>query len=262
MTARDEEKIRVLSLNAHKGFSHFNRRFVLHELRDSIREISADVVFLQEVVGEHERKAQKVHEWPEMSQYEFLADSVWSDYAYGKNAAYPAGHHGNAILSKYPIIHFKQLDISSYVLEQRGLLHCEMALPGRASGFHAICIHLGLIGRHRKKQFDMLRSYIEKNIPREAPLIVAGDFNDWTQQANRFFAEPLGLSEAFEELTGKPSKSFPSFFPLLPLDRVYFRGFQIQHSQVLSKKPWSQLSDHTALEVETVLPAAIAEGSQ
>ena len=36
----------VLTLNAHMGFNLLNRRFVLPELREAIRSVSADVVFL------------------------------------------------------------------------------------------------------------------------------------------------------------------------------------------------------------------------
>ena len=43
--------IRILTLNMHKGFSAFNRRFILHELREAIRNEAADVVLLQEVLG-------------------------------------------------------------------------------------------------------------------------------------------------------------------------------------------------------------------
>ena len=50
----------VLTVNTHKGFDAFGRRFVLHELRDAIRAVGADLVFLQEV---HERpSAELPHE--------------------------------------------------------------------------------------------------------------------------------------------------------------------------------------------------------
>ena len=37
---------------------------------------------------------------------------MWSDYAYGRNAVYPEGHHGNAVLSRFPIEHYQNLDVS------------------------------------------------------------------------------------------------------------------------------------------------------
>ncbi|CAI8878474.1 hypothetical protein EMIT0P253_360006 [Pseudomonas sp. IT-P253] len=43
----------VLTINTHKGFTALNRRFILPELREAVRSVSADVVFLQEVHGTH-----------------------------------------------------------------------------------------------------------------------------------------------------------------------------------------------------------------
>ena len=80
----------VLTVNIHKGFDLFNRRFVLKDLRDAVRNESADIVFLQEVQGSHELHATRFVDWPSGSHYEFLADTVWKDYAYGQNAVYPA----------------------------------------------------------------------------------------------------------------------------------------------------------------------------
>ncbi|WP_412072434.1 endonuclease/exonuclease/phosphatase family protein, partial [Pseudomonas fluorescens] len=116
-------RLRVLTVNTHKGFTALNRRFILPELREAVRSTSADLVFLQEVVGEHERHSSRYNEWPQTSQYEFLADSMWSDFAYGRNAVYPDGHHGNALLSKYPIREYRNLDVSITGPERRGLLH-------------------------------------------------------------------------------------------------------------------------------------------
>ena len=123
-------RLRVLTVNTHKGFTALNRRFVLPELREAMRSTSADLVFLQEVVGEHERHSSRYNDWPQTSQYEFLADSMWSDFAYGRNAVYPDGHHGNALLSKYPIREYRNLDVSITGPERRGLLHCILDVPG------------------------------------------------------------------------------------------------------------------------------------
>lgn len=95
--------LNVLTINIHKGFTTFNRRFMLPALRDAIRSVSADIVCLQEVTGAHEIHSLQIENWPDRSHYEFLADTLWSEYAYGRNAVYPEGHHGNAVLSRFPI---------------------------------------------------------------------------------------------------------------------------------------------------------------
>ena len=88
--------LKVLTINIHKGFTAFNRRFILPELRDAVRTVSADIVCLQEVMGAHEVHPLHFENWPDTPHYEFLADTMWSDYAYGRNAVYTEGHHGNA----------------------------------------------------------------------------------------------------------------------------------------------------------------------
>jgi endonuclease/exonuclease/phosphatase family metal-dependent hydrolase len=80
------DTLRIATYNIHKGFSFFNRRLVIHDVREHLRALNADLVFLQEVQGGHERHAWRYEEWPEQPQYEFLADSIWTDFAYGKNA--------------------------------------------------------------------------------------------------------------------------------------------------------------------------------
>jgi len=110
-------RLRIVTINIHKGFSWGNRRFILPRLREALRSADADIVFLQEVVGENSARAQKDRNWPTQSQHEFLADSVWKYSCYGKNAFYPDGHHGNAILSKFPILHSEQIDTSTNRLE-------------------------------------------------------------------------------------------------------------------------------------------------
>ena len=134
----------VATYNIHKGFSHFNQRMVLHHLRDQLRQVGADVMFLQEVVGANSRHARRHALWPESPQHEVLADEVWTDFAYGKNAVYDDGHHGNAILSRYPIVKWDNEDISTNLIEQRGLLHAEIAVPGWRENLHCVCLHLGL----------------------------------------------------------------------------------------------------------------------
>ena len=143
-TAALSFSIKVLTVNIHKGFTFFNRKFILHELREAVRTVGADVVFLQEVTGTHARHETKVANYPATPHYEFLADSIWPQFAYGRNAVYTNGHHGNAVLSKFPIVSFENRDVSISGPERRGLLHCVLKVPGRDTHVHAICVHLGL----------------------------------------------------------------------------------------------------------------------
>lgn len=242
----------ALTLNLHMGFDLLKRRFVLPELREAIRGTGADVVFLQEVLGEHAGHSRRHRNWPEGSQYEYLADTIWHQHAYGRNAAYPDGHHGNALLSKFPILSQQNRDVSVDGHEERGLLHCVLEQPGAAPPLHAICVHLGLRDSHRRRQLDLLCAMIRDEIPAHAPLIVAGDFNDWRIRGHRTMLD-CGLHEAFERAYGRVARTFPSRWPVLAVDRIYLRNALATSAQVLSARPWSHLSDHAPLlaRVET-----------
>lgn len=242
--------LKVLTVNTHKGFTHFNRRFMLHELREAIRATSADVVFLQEVLGFHDRHAARVDAWPETSQYEFLADSIWEDYAYGRNAVYPHGEHGNAVLSKFPIVAHDNLDVSFGTHEKRGLLHCTLRPPSLRGEVHVICVHLGLRERHRREQVKLLHRLIDRQVPVKSPLIIAGDFNDWRLCSQRAITRIPGLKEVFHDSVGRVARTFPARFPLLRLDRIYVRNVKDFRPVFLYPKTWKSLSDHAPLAVE------------
>lgn len=245
--------IRVLTLNTHKGFTAFNRRFVLHELREAVRRVGADVVFLQEVQGAHASRASRVRGWPAAPHYEYLADELWPQYAYGRNAVYPDGDHGNAVLSKFPIESHRNHDVSVDGQEARGLLHCVLQLPDSGQLLHVICVHLGLREAHRHAQLQLLRDVIEKQVPAAATLVVAGDFNDWRNRAHRVLTRCEGLHDVFAQSRGRSARSFPARWPLLRLDRIYVRNAASATPMLLPAHPWSRLSDHVPLAAEVML---------
>ena len=252
-TAARTFSLKVLTVNIHKGFTFFNRKFILPELREAVRKIGAEVVFLQEVTGSHTQHGNKFENFPETSHYEFLADSIWPEFAYGRNAVYDKGDHGNAVMSKFPIVRFQNHDVSISGPERRGLLHCELAIPGQSANLHAICVHLSLTETHRTQQMDRLCQLIAADVPLQAPLVVAGDFNDWRHRAKDQLAQGAGLHEVFVQAHGHPARTFPARKPLLRLDRIYVRNAIGHKPVVLPHKPWSHLSDHAPLAAEIEL---------
>jgi len=232
----------VLTLNIHKGFSTTQRHFTLENIRNCLRDSKATVVFLQEVVGEHSRLARKIPGWPESNQLEFLADSVWSHHAYGKNAIYQYGHHGNAILSEIPFKSWNNVDVSLFNYSQRGILH-----GVTANDLHLLCVHFGLFESERRSQAGKLVDYIRNNIPEEAPLILAGDFNDWRKSIHLRLTRELRLSDAHQQLNNRMASTYPSIRPFLPMDRIYLRGFHVKSCNIMKTAEWRRLSDHCAM---------------
>ena len=254
------QTLKIATYNIHKGLSHFNRRVVLHELRERLRELDADIVFLQEVQGEHTRHGERYHNYPDGAQHEFIAEEIWPHSVYGKNSVYEAGHHGNAILSRFAILQSLNTDVSAHSFESRGLLHCVIGLPAQqnepdqqnepAQRIHCLCVHFGLFEKGRRAQIKALIDYVRNEIPPDAPLIIAGDFNDWRNQLGKTLSGELGIYDAFYLHRGNPARSFPSRLPFLRLDRIYVRGFDVLHSSVHTGGEWRRLSDHAALSVK------------
>ncbi len=236
----------LLTLNIHQGFSAYARKSILDGLRLAVRTTGADVLCLQEVRGT--RPASLLH--PQATpapDYEVIADSLWPQFAYGRNAVFPEGPMGNAVLSKFPIVHVHNHDVSIARSEKRGILSCELQVPGCAGSMHVACVHLGLLESHRRRQLEALCQLSDTGVlPRDAPLIVAGDFNDWRRQADGILAR-CGLREAFIHATGRHARTFPARFPFFPLDRIYTRNLRLDRVEVLHGRPWSHLSDHVPL---------------
>ena len=239
--------IKVLTYNIHKGFDIYNRQFVLHLIREQLQAVNVDVVFLQEIHGRHERHENRVDGWPTVSQFEYLADQVWTHYAYGRNAIYNAGHHGNAILSKYPFEKWQNINVSPWRRASRSLLHGVIQDPQSGRRLDVICVHLGLIGLERSRQFRILGKYIDENIGVDAPLVLAGDFNDWSGRLGRRLETDLALQEAFQVSHGHYARTYPAHWPLLQMDRIYFRGLQLSDCKCFGGPPWKRLSDHAPL---------------
>ncbi len=240
-------RIRIATYNIHKGLSQLKRKLIIHELRERLHRLGSELVFLQEVQAVHTRHETRFRDWPIVPQHEFLAGAEWEEVAYGRNAIYAHGHHGNAILSRFPILSEENLDVSAHSWEQRGLLHCEVEVPGIVTPLHCLNVHLGLTERWRRTQVAALCERIHSMVPEDAPLIIAGDFNDWRHTANRVLRDALGVVEVFESARGRPARTYPSILPMLRLDRIYARGLSVIDAGVHYAFPGLRLSDHAAL---------------
>jgi endonuclease/exonuclease/phosphatase family metal-dependent hydrolase len=262
-------KIRVATYNIHKGVSSIRSTPRVHALKKAIGLFDAEVVFLQEVQGKHEKYSAKFGEasrghrhWPETAQHEFFAgDSHHS--AYGMNAVYDHGHHGNALLSAFPISDQRNHDVSDHAYEQRGILHCVLKTP--KDMVHCYVVHLGLFESGRGRQTQALIDAVNASAPNGEPVIIAGDFNDWRNTLSAKLRDKLGVVEVFDEL-GKgsalgglvrslvgrepkivPARTFPAALPWFRLDRIYVRGFKVDTAEVLHGSLWAKLSDHAPI---------------
>jgi len=261
-------QLRVATYNIHKGVMGLRKRSRIHDLRLALHSIDADIVFLQEVQERNERLARRPGHH-NGTQLDVLCTGGYLHRAYGMNAVYPHGHHGNAIVSRHAIGQHLNHDISDHLLEKRGLLHAISRVESSrgALDVHLINTHFGLIKRSRVRQAEFLIDFVRGEVPRDAPLIIAGDFNDWQQGVDEVLHRELDVVEAASEFNRRQKRSrlfdrllpwrigarplvartYPSVLPWLKLDRIYVRGFRVRDVSVPRGIEWSQRSDHMPL---------------
>ena len=243
--------LRVATYNIHKGVRGVGprKRLEIHNLGLGIEALDADLVFLQEVRNFHHREARRFQRtsfgWPDAPQADFLAPDGY-EVAYRTNAVTRGGEHGNALLSRWPLGEIGHHDVSDHRFEQRGLLHVPVVW-GRFT-VHAVVAHLGLMHAGRVRQVERLAQFIAEHVPAGAPLVVAGDFNDWGEKLDAPM-RATGLARA--ELPGAaPPRTFPSRVPVFSLDRIYTRGFACRATLVPRGPAWARMSDHLPLVAE------------
>ena len=248
LAPRASNILRVATYNIHKGVQGIGptRRLEIHNLGEAVAQLDADIICLQEVRKLHRREAQYFEHWPDLPQADFLAPEGYAA-VYRTNAVTRHGEHGNALLTRWPVIGHQHQDISDHRFEQRGLLHVELAVQGQP--VHVIVVHLGLIGGSRVRQIHRLQAFIEREIPDHQPLVVAGDFNDWGQKIKQMLAS-FSLYEYDDPHAAQRTFTFPARLPLVQLDHVYVRGLHPLSLQVPRGRYWWRMSDHLPLIAE------------
>jgi endonuclease/exonuclease/phosphatase family metal-dependent hydrolase len=227
----------------------------IHNLGLAIEQLDADIVCLQEVRKVHRREEKYFRHWPELPQAEFLAppgyESIYKTNAYTRH-----GEHGNALLSRWPVMSHRHVDISDHRFEQRGLLHVEIQVgevrpksepeplleDPLPLNVHVIVVHLGLIPASRVRQIEQLQHYIEREVPSDVPLLVAGDFNDWGTRITNMMRD-----HHLREYEGAKHATYPSRLPIVQLDHVYAKGLTPVSQMVPHGKIWRRMSDHLPL---------------
>ena len=251
--------LRIATYNIHKGVSAFGRRNRVHDLRIALATLEADLLFLQEVQEVNARNSERFSDWPAEAQTRFLAGPDYH-YVYGGNAVYEYGHHGNAILSLHPFAFAHNHDISDHRFESRGMLHAVQRVGDRE--LHCVNVHLGWFAQSRRRQADALIELVRDTVPAGAPLIIAGDFNDWHNRLTLHLSAALGVREAMVDrrlaragmlpMLARPARTFPALLPWLKLDRIYVRGFRVGQVEVMRGRLWAQMSDHAPLVADLI----------
>lgn len=239
-------ELTVITFNIHKGKHPLLSRETLDPIRDFLVTHSVDVVFLQEAIGADPKRDL-------FDQVAYLAEGLSSQFCYGKNFIAEQYHHGNAILSRYPIVRHHNTDLSSNRYERRGLLEADIDLP-HGKKLKAFCCHLNLLRESRRKQIAKVAETIEKGIEgHPGPVFAGGDFNDWQRDANSIFFEH-GWKEVGMEGDRQHFLTYPSYWPRMALDRIYYRAAALVEAQTLPYGDFGFLSDHLPILAKFRIP--------
>ena len=236
--------LRIATYNIHKGVQGLGpaQRLEIHNLAHAVEQLDADIVCLQEVRAHLRKLARRFAHWPEQGQADYLQPEGY-EAVYRTNALTRHGEHGNALLSRWPVITTGHEDVSDHRFEQRGLLHVQVDVEGQS--VHVVVVHLGLLAGSRERQIARLGQYLAREVPADQRLVVAGDFNDWGGRLH----QPMAALD-LRTFEGIRLATFPSRLPMLHLDRIYVRGLTPLHAQVPHGRAWARMSDHLPLIAE------------
>jgi endonuclease/exonuclease/phosphatase family metal-dependent hydrolase len=159
-----------------------------------------------------------------------------------------SGWYGNAVLSRYPVLSKRTLDVSQSGFQPRNIQ--EVVLDTSLGPLRVINTHKGLKKQERRKQFALLAEYLrEKMGGSQIPIVLGGDFNEWQFMTKAF-------KDIHQVLNETPVRAtFPVAWPLFRLDRMWtsfdLKRREEQHANissisasVLKTSETRQFSDH------------------
>ena len=240
----------VATYNIHKGFTQLNRRMVIHELRDR----SARALRRHPVSAGGRRRpprhAARHVDWPTEAAariHRRHRSGTRSRTAGRRSSRH--GHHGNAMLSRYPIVEQENLDISAHAFESRGLPPLrDRARSEARRRCTASMSTSGLFERGRHWQIQALCETIARRCRGCAARDRRRTSTTGATRRTGCSSRSSASYEVFEAVRGRPARTFPSVMPVFRLDRIYARGLSIRRRARPLRVPRGRhISDHAAL---------------
>ena len=227
--------MKIVTFNVHKCRG-MDGRTSAHRIARVLESIGADLIAVQEIFS-------SVHSGKD--QLDILAARLGMQTAFGYTRHHRRAAYGNAVLSRWPIVNQRTMDISKAGRERRGCLRTDIMTP--RGMLHLFNIHLGTSYFERRHQARSLISARFLNEEVSGPRVLVGDFNEWI----RGLPTRL-LSQRFESLNVQlhlgRKRSYPGLLPLLHLDHVYFeKPLYIEKAELVRSRLARIASDHLPL---------------
>jgi endonuclease/exonuclease/phosphatase family metal-dependent hydrolase len=202
--------LRIVTYNIHRSRG-MDRRTLPHRIAAVLAQVDADVVALQEVIGAGPRGASHIEE---------IGAALGMGWVLAP-ARYLRGHQfGNAVLSRFPIKHHAEHDLSWKTCEARRLQRADIDVDGHT--LHVYNVHLGTAFLERRHQAERLATIVSDKHVTGAKLVL-GDFNEWMRGlTTRLLSNRLKSVDLRDFL--KRRRTYPGLFPILHLDHIYYAG--------------------------------------
>jgi endonuclease/exonuclease/phosphatase family metal-dependent hydrolase len=210
MTESTGQDVRIATYNIHRCRG-MDRRVVPQRIVEVLREIDADVIALQEVIGAGPVGA---------GQAEEIGAGLGMGWVMNCVRTLRQHQFGNVVLSRYPIVHHSSYDLSWRTCEARNCQRADLDINGRV--LHVYNVHLGTAVLERRYQAGRLAAFVhDRRVT--GPKIILGDFNEWmkglaTKTLSSLF-ESVDISQHL-----KRRRTYPGLFPVVHLDHIYYDG--------------------------------------
>jgi endonuclease/exonuclease/phosphatase family metal-dependent hydrolase len=230
--------LRVATYNIHRCRG-MDRRTMPARVAEVIRELNADVVALQEVIGAGPGGA---------GQAEEIGAAVGMGWVMASVRQLRHHHFGNVVMSRYPIVHHAQYDLSWRTCEPRACQRADLDL-GHGRTLHIYNVHLGTAVLERRYQAPRLAAFVHDSRI-EGPKVILGDFNEWMRGLATATLNSLFQSiDIFAHL--KRRRTYPGIFPVLHLDHIYYEGeVEVRNVELVRSRKALMASDHLPLVAE------------
>ncbi len=234
-SARSQVELRIATYNIHRCRG-MDRRTMPSRIADVLKDINADVIALQEVIG-----AGPAGE----GQAEEIGAALGMGWVMA--TVRHLRHHlfGNVVLSRYPITHHGQYDLSWRTCEPRACQRADLDL-GDNRTLHVYNVHLGTAVLERRYQAPRLASFVHDHRVM-GPKIILGDFNEWMRGlATRTLSSLFDSVDIHAHLQRR--RTYPGIFPLLHLDHIYYEGqVEVRSVELPRTRKALMASDHLPL---------------
>ena len=233
--ARRYVDLRIATYNIHRCRG-MDRRTMPARVADVIREMNADVVALQEVIGAGPSGA---------GQAEEIGAALGMGWVMHSVRQLRSHHFGNVVLSRYPISHHGHYDLSWRACEERACQRVDLEVPG-GDVLHIYNVHLGTAVLERRYQAGRLAAFVHDHRVR-GPKIILGDFNEWMKGlATKTLSALFNSIDIAQHL--KRKRTYPGLFPMLHLDHIYYEGdVTVRSMELVRTRRALMASDHLPL---------------